>query len=140
MPQVYPVSKLLLIPRQLGCLAALYSVLGAVTRLVPPGHQSPFIVKPEDSVVDVYVRAAKVILEGTKTLRTLSYVEDKSIRKIHELPSWVPDFSVPDRLGKFQVLEALDVSNSRKSGGFCLVLEGERLKLVGRSVGSVSAL
>jgi len=46
------------------------------------------------SVQDIYIAAAKFILQTSKTLSLLSHVQDPSLTKISGLPSWVPDFSV----------------------------------------------
>ncbi|KAE8395295.1 hypothetical protein BDV23DRAFT_168887 [Aspergillus alliaceus] len=47
------------------------------------------------SVAHVYADATKEIMENAGELRMLSAVLDRSLRNISDLPSWVPDYSVP---------------------------------------------
>lgn len=47
----------------------------------------------EKSISDVYVEAANFILRNTPSLSQLSFVEDRSIRILNGLPSWVPDYT-----------------------------------------------
>ena len=45
------------------------------------------------SVADVYADAAKRIMEASKCMNLISLAQDPQMRRQHDLPSWVPDFS-----------------------------------------------
>lgn len=45
------------------------------------------------SVADIYGDAAKRIMETSRCINLLSLAQDPLMRKQHDLPSWVPDFS-----------------------------------------------
>lgn len=47
------------------------------------------------SVAQVYAEATKEIIQNANELRMLSAVLDHSLHNIPDLPSWVPDYSVP---------------------------------------------
>ncbi|KAJ4296336.1 hypothetical protein N0V90_006381 [Kalmusia sp. IMI 367209] len=51
------------------------------------------------SVADVYITAAKYILEHTDNLLLLTCVEGAEFQTVPGLPSWVPDWSVTEYLG-----------------------------------------
>jgi Heterokaryon incompatibility protein (HET) len=51
------------------------------------------------STEEVYISAAKYILERTDNLLLLAYVEGKEFQNVPGLPSWVPDWSVTKTLG-----------------------------------------
>ena len=45
------------------------------------------------SVAEVYTDAAKRIMEASKCVNLISLAQDPQMRREHDLPSWVPDFS-----------------------------------------------
>lgn len=49
----------------------------------------------QTSVRQVYIEAACTLLLGYQNLYLLSHVQDASTTKVKNLPSWVPDYSVP---------------------------------------------
>jgi hypothetical protein len=51
------------------------------------------------SVADVYITAARYILEHSKSLLLLTCVEGEDFQTVPGLPSWVPDWSVTQTLG-----------------------------------------
>jgi hypothetical protein len=53
----------------------------------------------EASAAEVYITAAKLILERTDNLQVLTCVEGEQFQVVPGLPSWVPDWSVTDFLG-----------------------------------------
>ncbi|MCJ1254829.1 hypothetical protein MMC24_002645 [Lignoscripta atroalba] len=59
------------------------------------GDGKRFDIAPDynKSVVDFYRDVTGLLLKNGHSLGALSFVEDHSFRRIHELPSWVPDYS-----------------------------------------------
>ena len=55
--------------------------------LMSPDYRKP--------ISQVYLEAAQHIMESSDDFFILSLVEDKQYRKLKDLPSWAPDFSVP---------------------------------------------
>ena len=53
----------------------------------------PFVVDYTKTVLDVYIEASRFALVGLKGLEALSYVGDRTTNQVHDLPSWVIDFS-----------------------------------------------
>ncbi|KAL9608794.1 MAG: hypothetical protein Q9167_006381 [Letrouitia subvulpina] len=70
-------------PRDL-IYAALGMVEPAVTTIVPDYTKS---------VAEVFTEAAWAIIDETKNLQIFYFCPDPSIRKVDDLPSWVPDWS-----------------------------------------------
>ncbi|MCJ1247927.1 hypothetical protein MMC30_005142 [Trapelia coarctata] len=77
-----------------------YAVLGIVhnsSSVTNPSRKNRIarIMVPDykKSVQEVYLDATMLVLDGTRDLRFLSAVEERSIRQIAGLPSWVPDYS-----------------------------------------------
>ena len=68
-------------------------VLGLVTRLFGP-NDAKLQLHYEMSVEDVYTLTATYLLQRMPLASYLSAVEDKKMRKLKALPSWVPDLSV----------------------------------------------
>ena len=68
-------------------------VLGLVTRLFGP-NDAKLQLHYEMSVEDVYTVTATYLLQSMPLASYLSAVEDKKMRKMKALPSWVPDLSV----------------------------------------------
>lgn len=74
-----------------------YAFLGLASRSMSPFRTQPNVLVPDYSarVQDVYTEAACVLMTSYKNISLLSHVEDASTRRILDLPSWVPDLSVP---------------------------------------------
>ena len=68
-------------------------LLGLVTRLFGPNH-AKLQLHYEMSVEDVYISTAAYLLQRMPLASYLSAVEDKKLRKLKDLPSWVPDLAV----------------------------------------------
>lgn len=73
-----------------------YAFLGLADRRMAPFRQQPGALVPNYnlSVQEVYTEAARALLLSYGNLSLLSHVEDPSQRRISNLPSWVPDYSV----------------------------------------------
>ncbi|KAI9692796.1 MAG: hypothetical protein M1820_009344 [Bogoriella megaspora] len=69
----------------------IYAFLG----LVPNASWHGLTIDYTRPVQQTYLQATWATIRATKTLRILSRVEDRAQRRIHDIPSWVPDFSVP---------------------------------------------
>ncbi|KAK5652674.1 hypothetical protein OQA88_10268 [Cercophora sp. LCS_1] len=54
------------------------------------------------SVASVYTDAVRIMLASAGNLRILSHVQDKSHSKTPNLPSWVPDYSIPITADPFE--------------------------------------
>ena len=64
---------------------------------------SPQPITPDYTLAmrDVYIQAAEFMITSDDHLSLLSMVEDPSLRKMEDLPSWVPDFSIGCRPSPF---------------------------------------
>lgn len=71
----------------------IFSVLGMVKRYLPLGVTMPIEVNYSMSVEELYTKTAFKLIQKIPLLSVLSMVEDKSMRQMSSLPSWVPDFS-----------------------------------------------
>jgi len=73
-----------------------YAFLGLADRGMAPFRSHPDALVPNYnlSVQEVYTETARVLLTSYRNLSLLSHVEDSSQRRIANLPSWVPDYSV----------------------------------------------
>ncbi|MCJ1247370.1 hypothetical protein MMC30_004584 [Trapelia coarctata] len=69
-------------------------------RLVESG---PFVIDYTKTVQAVYIEASVFALVAFKGLEALSYVGDRTTNQVHDLPSWVPDFSQKLTVKPFQV-------------------------------------
>lgn len=96
----------------------IYAVVGLAKRVLPPGLDDPIIPDYSLSVKDVYVSVTRLILQELPVLSCLSYVESGNRRKISDLPSWVPDYTVAIgrvpfiHLGNHAIFNASDVDPS----------------------------
>ncbi len=74
-----------------------YAILGIANRTLSPWSSYPGVLVPNYnlSVQEVYTETARVLMKSYKSLSWLSHVEDPSQRSVPDLPSWVPDLSVP---------------------------------------------
>ncbi|KAF3002471.1 hypothetical protein E8E13_005317 [Curvularia kusanoi] len=73
-----------------------YALLGLASPTMAPFRTNPAAITPNYSmsVQQVYMATAKAFLTDYRNLTLLSHVEDPSMRRIADLPSWVPDYSV----------------------------------------------
>ncbi|KAK1830426.1 heterokaryon incompatibility protein-domain-containing protein [Podospora conica] len=71
-----------------------YGSLGMLSQLLPEGVQSPITPDYEMTTEEVFTSVATTFITGTQSLLELSQVEDRRRRRYHQLPSWVPDYSV----------------------------------------------
>ncbi|KAF7591830.1 hypothetical protein BBP40_001027 [Aspergillus hancockii] len=69
----------------------IFGLYGLLTKVGPVSWR-PDYSKP---AAHVYANATKEIMRSAGELRMLSAVLDKTLRNIPDLPSWVPDYSVP---------------------------------------------
>jgi hypothetical protein len=69
----------------------IYAVLGCCFLK----FQAEVSVDYRKSVSDVYTEATQALILFSRDLRFLTAVEDASVRKVENLPSWVPDYSIP---------------------------------------------
>ena len=73
-----------------------YAVVGAINRLIPSRCRADdFSVSYEDNMTTkkLYLKFACWVLSRVPQMTILSLVEDRSERRLKELPSWVPDLS-----------------------------------------------
>jgi Heterokaryon incompatibility protein (HET) len=70
-----------------------YAALGMATKFLPPGEEAIIIPDYSLSTSEVYKMVTAFFIFNLPNLAVLSHVEDKSIRVLLDLPSWVPDFS-----------------------------------------------
>jgi hypothetical protein len=73
-----------------------YAFLGLADRNMSPFRNQPDALVPNYSlsVQEVYTETARVLMLSYRNLSLLSHVEDPSQRRIANLPSWVPDYSI----------------------------------------------
>ncbi|KAF2661969.1 hypothetical protein K491DRAFT_586091 [Lophiostoma macrostomum CBS 122681] len=72
-----------------------YAFLGLADKTLQPFRDQPGVLMPNYNltVQQVYTEATRSLLTGYGSLTLLSHVQDPSLTKIPNLPSWVPDFS-----------------------------------------------
>ncbi|KAF2493874.1 HET-domain-containing protein [Lophium mytilinum] len=90
----FPLQTVLVASRSRKCsnpADKLYAVLG----LVPEASWQYLPIDYSMPVVELYTRAAFVMIRATRSLSILSYVGDKTFRRYKALPSWVPDLTHP---------------------------------------------
>ena len=100
------------------------------------------------SVQEVYTQTAVILLRQLPDLALLGMVEDASLRKTSNLPSWVPDFSVQDAFSLLgattRYLEGTYITTrrdrTRPLGPDLVRVVGSRLMLRGARVDTVSAI
>src|SRR5205814_4267541 len=75
----------------------IYALLSLAWKERPPFSTHPDVLVPDYTVSTktLYIKTTRVMIQSYGNLRILSHVEDHSAREMHDLPSWVPDFSVP---------------------------------------------
>jgi len=73
----------------------IYALMGLAWKERPPFSTHPDALAPDYtlSVVELYTKVTRVMIQSQQNLRILGHVEDRSFRKLFDLPSWVPDFS-----------------------------------------------
>ncbi|ERF77194.1 hypothetical protein EPUS_06474 [Endocarpon pusillum Z07020] len=74
---------------------ALYGIISRLCDIAEPKLPNPLI-RPDytKSIAEVYIANTKSLLAHSKSLLMLSNVDDRSLRKRTDLPSWVPDMTV----------------------------------------------
>ncbi|KAI1390009.1 heterokaryon incompatibility protein-domain-containing protein [Hypoxylon trugodes] len=76
-------------------LDKVYSLLG----LADPGLGCRLLPDYEKEVSEVYIDAAKYILENTDDLHILAHAEGEDFKRVTGLPTWVPDWGVKEHVG-----------------------------------------
>jgi hypothetical protein len=74
--------------------------VGTSDKLIKSG---PFVIDYTKTVQAIYIEASVFALVAFKGLEALSYVGDRTINQVQDLPSWVPDFSQELTVKPFQV-------------------------------------
>ncbi|KAH7064141.1 heterokaryon incompatibility protein-domain-containing protein [Paraphoma chrysanthemicola] len=120
----------------------IFAALGFLKRGLVFGFSPPLKADYKATVEATYIKTATALLQCLPELTLLSYVEDPSKRRLTNLPSWVPDFTVsshPLRLG-----DVADRYNATK-GGFdralgmkTIRIEDKRLWLDGAELGAIA--
>ena len=93
----------------------IYALLGLAWKDRPPFSTHPGVLTPDYSLnpEDVYIKTARLMLLSHGDLRYLCHVEDRSLRKLEGLPSWVPDYSVPLRPLPYYLLSSTKFDASK---------------------------
>lgn len=125
----------------------IYALLNLANKESPPFRKYPeaLVADYTISTRELFIKVTRIFLKAYPNLRHLFLVEDGAFRQIHDLPSWVPDYTVPLRplslsyRGYFKYnaskgIEKLDeqgglMSDSFAVAGFCF---SEITTLVGR--------
>lgn len=135
-----------LLVAQLPCNATnpldkIYSLLGVASRLLPVGEKLPWLVDYRKPVEEVYSSFTKVLLLDLPLLDNLSLVEDRNSRKLHNLPSWCPDYSIAQGNWSFLFLSrgtnifncCRDMNSARQTrfiSGSTLTVNGKKIDQV----------
>ena len=67
----------------------IYAFLG----LVPKDSWAGLTIDYQRPITETYTQTTLVMIRSTRSLRILSYVEERSLKKIADLPSWVPEYT-----------------------------------------------
>ncbi|KAH0565452.1 hypothetical protein GP486_001152 [Trichoglossum hirsutum] len=86
----------------------IYALIGLAWKERPPFSTHPDVLVPDYSLDtrEVFIKTARLMFLGYGDLKYLCHVEDRSIRKMKGLPSWVPDYSVRLRPIPFYLLSS----------------------------------
>jgi hypothetical protein len=112
-----------------------YGMLGLLERQCPPDFELPIRADYEQSSRDLYMSTAFYFIKHTASLAALSLIGDPKEGLTSDLPSWVLDFSSPQRTGALSLLHnegrplttcgvCVGSPESRKLSGATLELEG----------------
>lgn len=104
----------------------IHGSLGTLSMLLPQGFPSPIIPDYDQTVEDVFAFVAACFLERLPLLSELRHVGKEKTRRYTALPSWVPDYSVPN---------ASKTDRHTRYGG--LPRTGVTLKVLGRCEGEI---
>lgn len=74
----------------------IHGCLGMLSMLLPEGFPSPIVPDYDRSVEDVFTSVAACLLQRLPLLSELRHVGKEKSRRYTTLPSWVPDYSVPN--------------------------------------------
>ncbi|KXH61540.1 heterokaryon incompatibility protein [Colletotrichum salicis] len=74
----------------------IHGSLGMLSMLLPQGFSSPIVPDYDQSVEDVFTSVAACFIERLPLLSELRHVGKEKARRYTALPSWVPDYSVPN--------------------------------------------
>ena len=75
-----------------------FSCCGVGGRGLSP--DTPFLVPDYTiSVAEAYIRATRLLLKDSRNLHVLAHAEGQNFRRQQGLPSWVPDWSVTEKMG-----------------------------------------
>jgi hypothetical protein len=117
----------------------IYALLGlALYRTRPPG-MLPIQPRYETNVSILFREVASVLTLGLPTLMCLAIVEDRTVRKTPDLPSWVPDFNLQEDRGSGSNTFAKLCAGVRPDlpGVLSRSIDGSRLSLQGTFVDSI---
>jgi hypothetical protein len=70
-----------------------YACLGIAAKFLPPDEEVILVPDYCSSTVEVYRKTTSYLIQNLPYLAVLSFVNDRSLRILSALPSWVPDFS-----------------------------------------------
>ena len=112
-----------------------YGMLGLLERQCPPDFELPIRADYEQSPRDLYMSTSFYFIKHTASLAALSLIGDPKEGLAPDLPSWVLDFSSPQRTGCLSMSQiegrpltacgiCVGSPESRKLSGATLELEG----------------
>lgn len=117
-----------------------YAVLGISAKYLPSQSCSLIIPDYNLAVEKAYENVAAFLLQNIPVLTTLSFVEDRSQRRLQNLPSWVPDYSSPTlstplimhgfRLFSAFPAQVVDLQHLRHVSDSVLTLRGAKVDTV----------
>ena len=123
-----------------------YAVVGAINRLIPSRCRADdFSVSYEDNMTTekLYFEFACWVLSRVPQMTVLSLVEDKSERRLKELPSWVPDLSVTPEIHEL-VAQRLTLEDFEGPTAASLLLtrsvSGNKLSALGAIIDDIKAI
>jgi hypothetical protein len=119
----------------------IFSILGIIDRLLPPDMEE-FSLKPDYSLSTgaAYTAMASLLLQNLPFLSALSYVEDKSIRRLEQLPSWVPDYSSERQVQPLILGSQFNASLAERDSSMSPSIISNRLYLHGACFDSVTSV
>ena len=90
----------------------IYGLLGLLTRCFPDPESCLFKIDYKLTAVDVLIQSMASLVHNVPILSMFSLIADKSKRRMHGLPSWVPDPTAPSPLSTVSTLYAAGVRPS----------------------------
>jgi heterokaryon incompatibility protein (HET) len=123
----------------------IYAVLGIINRFSEVAEWKKLSITPnytDSTAASVFTHATSTIIISSRCLDILTKVEDHTIRRTHDFPSWVPDFTSHGRnsvetILVYRKLKLFNPSRVESYNTESILIDGKRLHLKGIRIGNI---